>query len=139
MEWTWVLLLVFGASAVGITVYGHLKAKRLEGQAKSLFQLRNEFLFSAVAAFGIMFVLLETTEVRGIYSDNPTIEDLKVSINELRDALFSLRLAMLAGLSLVLGNVLRAIYAYVESTLPEGDRDKQLPPEDMIKLDLDKQ
>ncbi len=137
MTWTWILLLLFGAAAVGITVYGHRKSKTLEGRRKDLFQLRNEFLFSTVVAVGIVFVLLETTEVRGIYAEDPTIEDLKTSINDLRDALFSLRLALIAGLSLVLGNVLRAIYTFIESTVPEEDRHRREPPRDMIRLDLD--
>lgn len=137
MDWPWFLFLMIGVAAIGVTLYGYWKSKKLEGSAINLFQLRNELLFSTVVAIGIVWILLDTTDVQRIYSDNPTIEDLTKSVNELSDALFSLRLAMIAGLSLVFGNALRAILTFAESITPKGDGHRPLPPEDMIRLNLD--
>ena len=137
MGWAWSLLVGFGIAAVGITLYGYWKSKKLEGGALSLFQLRNEMLFSSVVAVAIVWILLDTTDVQRVYSDNPTIDDLARSVNDLSDALLSLRLAMIAGLTLVFGNALKAIFAFAESITPEDDRDRPVPFDDMIKLDLD--
>src|SRR5690349_18909676 len=127
MEWPWLLFLVFGVAAVGVTLYGYRKSKKLEGRARDLFQLRNELLFSTVVAVGIVWILLGTTVVPQIHSDNPTIDDLTRSVNELSNALFSLRLAMIAGLTLVFGNVLRAILAFAESVTPKGGVHRPIP------------
>lgn len=137
MDWALSLVIVFGIAAVGVTLYGYRRSMKLEGSARDLFQLRNDLLFSTVVAIGIVWILLDTTDVQRIYSDNPTIEDLTKSVNEMSDALFSLRIAMIAGLSLVFGNALRAILTFAESITPKGDGRRPLPPEDMIKLNLD--
>lgn len=137
MKWALIWLLVFGIAAIGITLYGNWKSKTLEGKALSLFQLRNELFFSTIIAIGIVWILLDTTNVQRIYSDNPTTDELTKSVNDLSDALFSLRLAMIAGLTLVFGNALKAIFAFAESITPEEDRDRPVPFDDLIKLDLD--
>ena len=137
MGWSLFWLIVFGIVAVGIAIYGQWKSKELPLVQRNLFHLQNEFLFSFFVALGMVWILMDTTDVPRLYSENPSAEELKNSINELSDALSSLRLAMIVGLSLVFGNVLKAILAYARSVTPEGDVKPTNSSDETIKLNLD--
>ncbi len=64
---------------------------------------------------------MDTLAVPKIYSENPTVEQLQASINNLSEAFSTLRMALYIGFMVILVNVLRAIYSFAKASTPADD------------------
>jgi ABC-type Fe3+-siderophore transport system permease subunit len=120
------LIGIVGIAVLSINLYQRAQAKKhTDTRKRALSQLYYAFVKTTVLGAAFLFYLFYfTDDTATIYSDRPTPEQLKESINKLVGSISTLKFAAFLGFTCFFTNFWLAIYSFARSLVESDDTNK---------------